>query len=106
MQGWRGEGVKKGWRGEGGEEKNVEKHEKCKKKKMFFEKKKSCAQKLANQKARNLEFAFFFLLPMKEAKFTLSDWSVLITSKCSNLIGSIMHKLSRKRKQLGNRENE
>ena len=96
--------MKEGWR-EG--EKCGKTYEKCKKNKIFFEQKKSCAQKLANQKARNLEFAsFFFLLPMKEAKFTPSDWSVLITSKCSNLIGSIMHKLSRKRKQLGNRENE
>ena len=53
--------MKKGWRGEGGEEKNVEKHTKSVRKTKFKKKKKkSCAQKLANQKARNVEFAFFF----------------------------------------------
>ena len=91
--------MKKGWRGEGGEEKNVEKHTKSVRKKNHVPR---------NWPIRKREIwnLHFFLLPMKEAKFTLSDWSVLITSKCSNLIGSIMHKLSRKGKQLGNRENE
>ena len=99
--------MKKGWRGEGGEEKNVEKHTKSVRKTKFFLKKKNHVPRNWPIRKREIwNLHFFFLLPMKKAKFTLSDWSVLITSKCSNLIGSIMHKLSRKRKQLGNRENE
>ena len=86
----------------------MEKHTKSvRKTKFFFEKKKiMCPETGQSESEKSGICIFFFLLPMKEAKFTLSDWSVLITSKCSNLIGSIMHKLSRKRKQLGNRENE